>query len=96
MAETSNNKNLILGLRLIAFGLIGWSIYNIAGNSCSSYNTSKEVKLLKKEAALYRERIKADSTLIELLKRDEYLIRHAREKHQMQRQNEDIYIIKEK
>ena len=51
------------------------------------------IRLLKREKAMYEERIAKDSTLLEQLQYNEYLEQYAREHYHMQRRNEDVYIM---
>ncbi len=52
-----------------------------------------DIAKLEREKTEYQLSITRDSTLIELLKNDEELVRYAREKFYMKRDKEDIFII---
>ncbi len=73
----------------------GAMIVNIGRNTLRAIHVKREINALKREAKQYRKQIEADSTIIEMLKYDDYLEKYAREKHNMQRANEDVYIIEE-
>ena len=57
--------------------------------------TKTTVRRLRSEIERYEGQIREDSIFIERLKDDEFLERYARERYNMQRQNERIYIIEE-
>lgn len=72
---------IILGVVLIGRPLI------------SLIKTSREIRQLNREKAIYEASIRKDSTLIENLKNDEFLERYAREKYFMQGKDEQVFIV---
>ncbi len=81
---------------LLVIVVIGSAIViNIGRSTIRSFQIQHEIRALEREANIYLKRIKADSTIIEMLKYDDYLEKYAREKHNMQRSSEDVYIIEE-
>lgn len=68
----------------------------IGRNVIHAIKISYQISILNAEKALYQASITEDSTLIENLKYDYELERYAREKYLMQREGEEIFIIKEK
>ncbi len=66
--------------------LIGRPLYSLI-------KTSREIRLLNREKAIYEATIRRDSLLIENLKNDEFLERYAREKYFMQGKNEQVFIV---
>lgn len=54
-----------------------------------------QIATLDREAEMYRESIKADSTLLEGLKHNDRLEEYARENYYMQKKGEKIYIIED-
>ncbi len=73
----------------------GAMVINIGRSVIRSIHITREINLLEHEAREYRQRIAADSALIEMLKYDDFLEKYAREKHNMQHPKEDVYIINE-
>ncbi len=54
----------------------------------------REINRLKQEKTYYNEKIKEDSTQLELLKTDKETIeKYAREQYLMKKENEDIFIV---
>lgn len=71
-----------------------FTAYIVAGNLKSIIRTRRRIAALEHEKAEYQKSITADSTLIERLQYKDYLERFARERFNMQRTDEDVYIIK--
>ena len=67
--------------------------YCIGRPLVSIITTYLEIRDLEKEKAIYVEQIQRDSLLINNLKSDEFLERYAREKYNMQRKNEEVFIV---
>lgn len=70
-------------------------VINIARSSWRAIIIRGEISKLETQARDYQRRIDEDSTLIERLKSDDFLEKFAREQHNMQHSNEDVYIIEE-
>lgn len=66
----------------------------IIGKSVISITKSKRhINRLERQKSSYLQKIAADSTMLEQLKSDEFLEKFARERYNMQRKDERIYII---
>ena len=66
----------------------------IIGKSVISITKSKRhINRLERHKSSYLQKIAADSTMLEQLKSDEFLEKFARERYNMQRKDEKIYII---
>lgn len=57
--------------------------------------TKRAINALVREKEHYQEQIAADSALVEQLQYDDYLEEYARERFQMQRRDEQLFIVKE-
>lgn len=73
--------------------IVLFTLFFVGRNLLHVIRIKGEIGDLKREEALYRERITADSTLVEQLHYDDYLEGYAREQFHMQRSNEKVYII---
>ncbi len=73
--------------------VVGFTAYVVLRNLIHIGKQAGELRRLRREAALYREQIEQDSTLIEHLRYDDYLEEYARERFHMQRRNERVYRI---
>ena len=69
------------------------TLFIILRSAWSIIKSYREINKLHARQRLYQEQITADSTLIEQLKFDEYLEKYARERYNMQRPNEKVYLI---
>ncbi len=88
----------------IAFGRRFWmtttaiivlfTLFFVGRNLLHVVRIKGEIGDLRHEAAHYRTRIAEDSMLVEQLRHDDYLEAYAREKFQMQRRDEKVYILK--
>ncbi len=72
---------------------IGFTAYVVGRNLIHIWKTSRRLTTLREEGEKYRLQIEADSTLIEQLRYDDYLEEYARERFNMQRRGERVYII---
>lgn len=72
-----------------------FSISVLIKNGWHAIKISHSISKLEAQQELYRERIAADSALLEKLQYDEYLEQFARERYRMQRRNEHVYIMAE-
>tara|TARA_X000001036_G_C20385190_1_gene686340 strand:- start:20 stop:337 length:318 start_codon:yes stop_codon:yes gene_type:complete len=87
-------KNKYL-LTLILFSL--WIIFIDDYNLIRQYQLQQDIEKLKEQKSYYLSEIKKDSTELKLLENDkEEQERFAREKFLMKRENEDVFIIREK
>lgn len=78
----------------IFFGVVLTLTLFILGKSLlTAVRSHIEIYRLNRQKREYMQQITADSTIIEQLKYEEYLEKYAREKYNMQRQNERVYII---
>lgn len=73
--------------------VVGFTAYVVLRNLLHIAKRGSELRQLKREAALYREQIAEDSTLIEHLRYDDYLEEYARERFHMQRREERVYRV---
>lgn len=73
--------------------IILFTLVVIGRNLITVVKVHHRIRLLKREKAMYEERIAEDSTLLEQLQYNEYLEQYAREHYHMQRRNEDVYIM---
>ena len=73
--------------------IILFTLVVIGRNLITVVKVHHRIRLLKREKAMYEERIAKDSTLLEQLQYNEYLEQYAREHYHMQRRNEDVYIM---
>lgn len=88
-------KNLLHRLWIAVTTVIFlFTAYVVAGNLAVIIKTQRRISRLERDKRMYQSSITADSTLIERLKYDEYLERYARERFNMQRPDEDVYIMK--
>lgn len=74
--------------------VVGFTAYVVVRNLAHIWRTSRRLSALDKEAEHYRKQIEADSTLLEQLHYDDYLERYARERFQMHRRGEKVYILR--
>ena len=73
--------------------VVGFTAYVVVRNLIHIHKSSRRLSALRSEAEEYRRQIDADSTLIEQLRYDDYLEAYARERFQMQRRDEKVYIM---
>lgn len=73
--------------------IVGFTAYVVLRNLVHIWKSSRRLSALREEGAEYRQQIEADSTLIEQLRYDDYLEAYARERFQMQRRGEKVYIL---
>ena len=73
--------------------IILFTLVVIGRNLITVVKVHHRIRLLKREKAMYEERIAKDSTLLEQLQYNEYLEQYAREHYHLQRRNEDVYIM---
>ncbi len=85
-------RNVWLAITIVA---ACFSISVLIKNGWHAIKISRQISRLEAEQEIYRERIEADSTLLEQLRYDEYLEQFARERYRMQRRNEHVYIMAE-
>lgn len=88
----SKRKFLLTG---IAF--VFWLAFIDQNSLVARIQINKKLKKLKYEKNFYEQKVSEDSLRLHLLKTDnDNLERFAREEYYMQKNNEDIFIIKEK
>ena len=81
---------------MIATGVILLLTGVVVGrNLLHAIRIKHEIRALEREKRVYQEQITADSTLVERLKYDDYLEEYARERFQMQRRDEQVFIVRE-
>lgn len=83
----------LLFWRVLTFVVSILTLFIIGGSVISIIKSQRHINRLNREKNIYLERISADSTLVEQLKDDEYLEKYARERYNMQRKDERVYII---
>ncbi len=81
--------------RILTIVISVFTLFIIGRSAVSIVKSRVEIHRLERQKAKYLESIAADSTIIEQLKYNEYLERFAREKFNMQRKGERVYIIEE-
>lgn len=81
--------------RILTIVISVFTLFIIGRSVVSIVKSRVEVHRLERQKAKHLESIAADSALIEQLKYDEYLEKFAREKFNMQRKGERVFIIKE-
>ena len=79
---------LTIVISLLTLFIIGQSAWSII-------KSKRHIRQLERRKTELQSTITADSTTIEKLKMDIYLEKYARERYNMQRSNERIYIIEE-
>lgn len=72
-----------------------FTFFSVGRNLLHIIKTKRQTNALERLERMYRQKILADSTLLEQLKYDDYLEEYAREHFHMQRRNEDVYILKD-
>ncbi len=77
-------------LTIIAVGLM---LYSIGRNTIPAIDRYREIIALESERDRHQELITRDSTLLEDITSNSGLERIAREKHRMQRHNEEVFIF---
>ena len=80
-------------MAIIIVSVVVLSIFIIGRPLVPIITTYLEIRDLEKEKAIYVEQIQRDSLLINNLKSDEFLERYAREKYNMRRKNEEVFIV---
>lgn len=65
-------------------------------NVIEGWRVKQKITELEAQKEYYRQKITEDSTVLENLKNDQFLEQFAREHYLMKRDNETIYLIKEK
>lgn len=81
-------KTLWVTLTVVA---VGFTALVVGRNLLHIWQTSRQLKKLRREGVHYREQIQRDSTLVEELHYDNYLERYARLRFGMQRRGEQVY-----
>lgn len=71
------------------------TLFIIAQSAWSIIKSKRHIRQLERRKTELLNTISADSITIKQLKMDEYLEKYARERYNMQRKNERIYIIEE-
>lgn len=81
---------------LAATSLIAlFTLFVVGRNVVHVVRIKRQISRLQDEERLYRERIAADSTLIEHLRYDDYLEEYARERFRMRRAGDHVYIMED-
>lgn len=70
------------------------TLFIIGGSVVSIIKSKRHINRLERQKREYLSKIAADSIMLEQLKSDEFLEKFARERYNMQREDERIYIIK--
>ena len=79
-------RALTIVVSIITLFIIGRSVVSII-------KSKHHINQLEKQKRVYLDRIAEDSIVLEQLKDDEYLEKFARERYNMQRKDERIYVI---
>lgn len=74
--------------------ITGFTAFVVVRNLLHIWSISSDLRELERQEESYREQIEADSTLIENLKYDDLLQEYARERFNMQREDEQVFIVK--
>ncbi len=82
------NKYLIVFIIFIV-----WIVFFDENSIINHFNFNEEIEKLENEKEYYKSEILKDSSLIESLEDKENQEKYAREKYNMKKDNEDIYII---
>ncbi|MCC6252021.1 MAG: septum formation initiator family protein [Bacteroidia bacterium] len=89
LISTLKNKYIITLIFLVT-----WLLFFDRYDFITQYKTVKELKQLEEEKLFYQNEIqKNQNDLLRLRKDPEYLEKFAREKYQMKKDNEDVYLI---
>lgn len=104
MARGKGKKGRFLGNMLSDASLLFWRIITIVISALTLFiiiqsawriiRSKREINRLTRLQEQYQRQIEADSTLLYRLQFDEYLEQYARERYNMQRENEQVYKIK--
>ena len=70
------------------------TLFIIGGSVVSIIKSKRHINRLERQKREYLSKIAADSIMLEQLKSDEFLEKFARERYNMQRENEQVYKIK--
>jgi cell division protein FtsB len=79
-------RALTIVVTVLTLFIIGKSVISIV-------KSKRHINRLERQKSDYLQKIAADSTMLEQLKSDEFLEKFARERYNMQRKDERIYII---
>lgn len=83
----------VWAIRLIFFVIIGYTLFIICKSLYTISQNGLEARELNKRKAELLETIRRDSILLEQLNHDEYIEKFAREKYNMRREADDVYLI---
>lgn len=72
-----------------------FTLFVVGRNALHAVRIKRQINALEREREFFREKIVADSTLIEKLRYDDFLEEYAREHYRMQGPDEHVYIIEE-
>lgn len=90
-------KLLLLKLKspfiLIGLLFVLWMLFFDSNSYLNHNRLSNDINQLQKDKQHYKEEIKKDSIAIEELSSTEGLEKYAREKYQMKKENEEIFLI---
>lgn len=75
--------------------IVLFTLFFVGQNLLHAIGIKRELSALEQERTHYRDRITADSTLVEQLRYDDYLEAYAREQFGMQRIDERVFRIEE-
>ncbi|WP_418992134.1 FtsB family cell division protein [Alistipes sp.] len=75
--------------------IVLFTVFVVGRNLLHAVKIKRRINVMRREEALYRDRIARDSTLLERLRYDDYLEAYARENYHMQRRDEHVYILEE-
>lgn len=79
-------RTLTIVVSILTLFIIGKSVISIT-------KSKRHINRLERQKSGYLQKIAVDSTMLEQLKSDEFLEKFARERYNMQRSDERIYII---
>ena len=90
-------KLLLLKLKspfiLIGLLFVLWMLFFDSNSYLNHNRLSNDINQLQKDKQHYKEEIKKDSIALEELSSTEGLEKYAREKYQMKKENEEIFLI---
>lgn len=88
-------KTILFTITTVVFLIL--IVFLDANNFLEQYKYRSKINDLEEEKAYFKDKIKIDSTkLHELNTDDENLEKYAREKYLMKKENEEIYLVKDK
>ena len=83
----------LLFWRILTIVVSVLTLFIIGRSVISIIRSQHHINILERERTEYLNRIAEDSIMLNNLKDDQYLEKYARERYNMQRKNERVYII---